>query len=54
MSFTLHGPEGELGPLILGVPGLHNARNAALAWSRRSRSASRSPPGPLRWPGSPV
>ena len=31
VSFTLHGPEGELGPLILGVPGLHNARNAALA-----------------------
>jgi len=31
VSFTLHGPEGELGPLTLGVPGLHNARNAALA-----------------------
>jgi UDP-N-acetylmuramate--alanine ligase len=31
VSFTLHGPEGELGPLVLGVPGLHNARNAALA-----------------------
>jgi UDP-N-acetylmuramate--alanine ligase len=30
-SFTLRGPEGELGPLVLGVPGLHNARNAALA-----------------------
>jgi UDP-N-acetylmuramate--alanine ligase len=30
-SFTLHGPDGELGPLTLGVPGLHNARNAALA-----------------------
>jgi UDP-N-acetylmuramate--alanine ligase len=31
VSFTLQGPEGELGPLVLGVPGLHNARNAALA-----------------------
>jgi UDP-N-acetylmuramate--alanine ligase len=30
-SFTLHGPDGELGPVTLGVPGLHNARNAALA-----------------------
>jgi UDP-N-acetylmuramate--alanine ligase len=30
-SFTLHGPDGLLGPLTLGVPGLHNARNAALA-----------------------
>ena len=30
-SFTLHGPDGALGPLTLGVPGLHNARNAALA-----------------------
>jgi UDP-N-acetylmuramate--alanine ligase len=31
VSFTLHGPDGELGPVTLGVPGLHNARNAALA-----------------------
>jgi UDP-N-acetylmuramate--alanine ligase len=31
VSFTLHGPDGVLGPLTLGVPGLHNARNAALA-----------------------
>jgi UDP-N-acetylmuramate--alanine ligase len=31
VSFTLHAPDGELGPLVLGVPGLHNARNAALA-----------------------
>jgi len=30
-SFTLTGPEGLLGKLTLGVPGLHNARNAALA-----------------------
>jgi UDP-N-acetylmuramate--alanine ligase len=30
-SFTLRGPDGELGPLTLGVPGLHNVRNAALA-----------------------
>jgi UDP-N-acetylmuramate--alanine ligase len=30
-SFSLHGPDGELGRLTLGVPGLHNARNAALA-----------------------
>jgi UDP-N-acetylmuramate--alanine ligase len=30
-SFTLHAPDGVLGPLVLGVPGLHNARNAALA-----------------------
>jgi UDP-N-acetylmuramate--alanine ligase len=31
VSFTLHGPEGELGALEIGVPGLHNASNAALA-----------------------
>jgi UDP-N-acetylmuramate--alanine ligase len=31
VSFSLHGPDGELGRLTLGVPGLHNARNAALA-----------------------
>jgi UDP-N-acetylmuramate--alanine ligase len=30
-SFTLTGPEGARGKLTLGVPGLHNARNAALA-----------------------
>jgi len=30
-SFTLTGPEGTRGKLALGVPGLHNARNAALA-----------------------
>ena len=31
VSFTLHGPDGELGPLHVGVPGVHNARNAAVA-----------------------
>jgi UDP-N-acetylmuramate--alanine ligase len=31
VSFTLQGPEGELGPLRVGVPGIHNARNAAVA-----------------------
>jgi UDP-N-acetylmuramate--alanine ligase len=31
VSFTLAGPDGVLGPLRLGVPGLHNARNAAVA-----------------------
>jgi UDP-N-acetylmuramate--alanine ligase len=31
VSFSLRGPEGVLGTLTLGVPGLHNARNAALA-----------------------
>jgi UDP-N-acetylmuramate--alanine ligase len=31
VSFTLRGPEGELGALRIGVPGLHNARNAAMA-----------------------
>ena len=31
VSFTLHGPDGELGPLHVGVPGIHNARNAAVA-----------------------
>jgi len=31
VSFTLHGPDGELGPLHVGVPGAHNARNAAVA-----------------------
>jgi UDP-N-acetylmuramate--alanine ligase len=30
-SFTLTGPQGELGVVQVGVPGLHNARNAALA-----------------------
>jgi UDP-N-acetylmuramate--alanine ligase len=30
-SFSLGGPDGPLGTLTLGVPGLHNARNAALA-----------------------
>jgi UDP-N-acetylmuramate--alanine ligase len=30
-SFVLDGPDGELGPLRIGVPGLHNARNAAVA-----------------------
>jgi UDP-N-acetylmuramate--alanine ligase len=31
VAFTLRGPDGVLGPLTIGVPGLHNARNAALA-----------------------
>ncbi len=31
VSFTLHGPEGPLGLLRVGVPGIHNARNAAVA-----------------------
>ncbi len=31
VSFALHGPEGELGTVHIGVPGLHNARNAAMA-----------------------
>ena len=31
VSFTLHGPDGDLGRLRIGVPGLHNARNGALA-----------------------
>ncbi len=31
VSFTLRGPEGELGPVHIGVPGLHNARNGATA-----------------------
>ncbi len=30
-SFALRGPGGPLGQLTLGVPGLHNVRNAALA-----------------------
>jgi len=30
-AFTLAGPEGALGLVTLGVPGLHNVRNAALA-----------------------
>jgi UDP-N-acetylmuramate--alanine ligase len=30
-AFTLRGPDGDLGRLRIGVPGLHNARNAALA-----------------------
>jgi UDP-N-acetylmuramate--alanine ligase len=31
VSFTLRGPEGELGTIDIGVPGLHNARNGATA-----------------------
>jgi UDP-N-acetylmuramate--alanine ligase len=31
VSFTLRGPEGELGSVAIGVPGLHNARNGATA-----------------------
>ncbi|HEY1652135.1 MAG TPA: UDP-N-acetylmuramate--L-alanine ligase [Acidimicrobiales bacterium] len=31
VSFSLRGPEGVLGTLRIGVPGLHNARNGALA-----------------------
>jgi UDP-N-acetylmuramate--alanine ligase len=31
VSFTLRGPDGDLGSLTVGVPGLHNARNAAVA-----------------------
>jgi len=31
VSFALRGPEGDLGPVHIGVPGLHNARNAATA-----------------------
>jgi len=31
VTFSLGGPDGALGDLTIGVPGLHNARNAALA-----------------------
>ena len=31
VTFTLRGPKGELGPVHIGVPGLHNARNGATA-----------------------
>ena len=31
VSFTLRGPDGELGTVDIGVPGLHNARNGAIA-----------------------
>jgi UDP-N-acetylmuramate--alanine ligase len=31
VSFRLRGPDGVLGTLHIGVPGLHNARNGALA-----------------------
>ena len=31
VSFTLRGPDGELGTVAIGVPGLHNARNGATA-----------------------
>ncbi len=31
VSFTLRGPGAELGVLTIGVPGRHNARNAAVA-----------------------
>ncbi len=31
VSFMLRGPDGVLGPVVIGVPGLHNARNGATA-----------------------
>lgn len=31
VAFRLSGPEGDLGELRIGVPGLHNASNAAIA-----------------------
>ena len=31
VSFTMEGPAGTLGTLDIGVPGLHNARNGAVA-----------------------
>jgi UDP-N-acetylmuramate--alanine ligase len=31
VSFSLRGPDGDVGALRIGVPGLHNARNGALA-----------------------
>jgi UDP-N-acetylmuramate--alanine ligase len=31
VSFTVEGPDGTLGTLDIGVPGLHNARNGAVA-----------------------
>jgi UDP-N-acetylmuramate--alanine ligase len=31
VAFTLRGPDGELGTIAIGVPGLHNARNGATA-----------------------
>ena len=31
VSFVLRGPDGELGSIAIGVPGLHNARNGAIA-----------------------
>jgi UDP-N-acetylmuramate--alanine ligase len=31
VTFTLRGPDGDLGTVHIGVPGLHNARNAATA-----------------------
>jgi UDP-N-acetylmuramate--alanine ligase len=31
VTFDLRGPGGELGPVTLGIPGRHNAQNAALA-----------------------
>ncbi len=31
VSFTVRGPDGEMGPVAIGVPGLHNARNGAIA-----------------------
>ncbi len=53
VSFTLRGPEGDMGTLHLGVPGLHNARNGAVAAvaALAGRRAVRRGPGcarPLR------
>ena len=60
VSFSLRGPEGELGTLRVGVPGLHNARNAAVAAvaalqagaQRLRRRRRRSPASPVSPAGS--
>ena len=53
VSFTLRGPKGELGPVHIGVPGLHNARNGATAIVAALQVGVPSRRPRLRWPVSP-
>ncbi|HEY6473725.1 MAG TPA: Mur ligase family protein, partial [Acidimicrobiales bacterium] len=43
VSFRLRGPEGVLGTLRIGVPGLHNARNGAVATVAALRAGASFP-----------
>ena len=54
VAFGLVGPDGAaLGRLAVPVPGLHNARNAAVATVAALPPGCPSTPRPGPWPGSP-